>query len=633
MLTKTTARARVPAYLALLGCGVLIAGCGGGGASGHGAGLPSGSASGSPGGSTALPAEWPSGKAYRHGVVTAQNPYAAEAGARILEQGGNAVDAAVAVAYALNVVEPHMAGIGGGGFMMIHVAETGKTIAIDSREKAPGAAARDMFVGVSNPTQQGVAVGVPGMVRGTALAVEKYGKLSLAQTMQPAIELAEKGFAATPLWSRNSCTERARNSPETAAYFCPDGRTTQAGELVRNQPLAETFKLIAKNGPDCFYRVQPDKGCDIALGVVEGQRFSKGPQGKGGSMTLADLQAYQAVERVPLEGTYRGWKIRTMAPPSSGGLTVLQILGMLERFPIGDKSAGFGFGAPRTLNAMSDAMRIAYADRRDWMGDSDFVPVPRKGLLDRTYLSGRGSVIQPGVRLNPDPNSSDPRPFEVAGLQPRKQLNVSLAKDGNEKGTTHISVVDKWGNMVSYTNTVEAAYGIGVFAGYRLPDGKFRSFGFVLNNELTDFNITPSTHPYLGSVGANDVQPNKRPRSSMSPSMLFSSDGKPVLAYGSPGGSTIINSVVNVTLNLIDHRMSLQEAIDAPRISFTNPSSSAVMEPGFPAASIDAMKALGYTVETASVGAVQAVLVDPATGQQYGGADLRYEGTVFGPSR
>lgn len=517
--------------------------------------------------------------------------------------------------------------------MMIHTAETGKTVAIDSREKAPGGATRDMFVGVGNPTQQGVAVGVPGMVRGTAMAVEKYGKLTLAQTMQPAIELAEKGFAATPLWTRSSCGERALNSPETAAYFCPGGRAAQPGELVRNQPLAETFKLIASNGPDCFYRMGSGTGCDIARGVVEGQAFSKGPQGKGGSMTLADLEAYRPVERAPAEGTYRGWKMKIMAPPSSGGITVLQILSLLERFPVGDKAAGFGFGTPKTLNVMADALRIAFADRRDWIGDSDFVSVPTQGLLNKTYLSARSQMIQPGVRLSPDPGSSDPRPFEKVGLQAQEKLNVALAADGNEKGTTHFSVVDRWGNMVSYTNTVEAAYGIGVFAGYRQPNGEFKSFGFVLNNELTDFNVTPATHPYLGGVGANDVQPNKRPRSSMSPTMLFAPDGRPVLAYGSPGGPTIINSVVNVTVNLIDHRMGLQDAIDAPRISATSVASNVTMEPGFPSASVDAMKSLGYTVGSGSVGAVQAVLVDPGTGKQYGGADLRYEGTIVGLPR
>jgi gamma-glutamyltranspeptidase/glutathione hydrolase len=573
------------------------------------------------------------GKAFRQGVVTAANPYGAEAGARILEQGGNAIDAAVAVAYALNVVEPQSAGIGGGGFMMIHLAATGETLTIDSREKAPAGATRDMFVGVSSASLQGVAVGVPGMVRGTALALQKYGRLGLAQVLQPAIELAESGFAATQRYSDVSCNARALNSPESAAYFCPDGRPAQPGEIVRNQPLADTFKLIARHGADCFYLLQADKGCDIARGIVEGQAFSKGAAGKGGSMTLADLAAYQAVERAPVEGSYRGWKLKSMAPPSSGALTAFQILKMLERFPLADAGAGFGFGSTHTLNVMADAMRLAFADRRDWMGDNDFVPVPSKALLNPRYLADRSQLIVPGVRLAPNPSSDDPRPYETAALQPQQRLDVALAADSLENGTTHFSVVDAWGNMVSYTNTIESSHGIGVFAGYRRPDGSFRSFGFLLNNELTDFNTTPATHPYLGGVGANDVQPGKRPRSSMSPTMLFTPAGKPVVAYGSPGGATIINSVVNVTVNLVDHSMALQDAINAPRISVAGVTPSVTLDRGFAASSVDALRALGYTVSIADVGSVQAVLVDQQTGKQYGGADPRREGTVIGLPR
>src|SRR6478735_6843636 len=213
------------------------------------------------------PPSW-AGKAFRQGVVTVANPYGAEAGAQILEQGGNAIDAAVAVAYALNVVEPQSAGIGGGGFMMIHLARTNETFFIDTREKAPAGATPNMFVGVPNSTLQGVAVGVPGMVRGTALALESYGNLSLSDVMQPAIKLADNGFAATPRYAAVSCNSRSTNSPEAAAYFCPGGGAPVAGSLVQNKPLANTFRLIAANGPDCFYKLIPAKGCDIAKGIV-----------------------------------------------------------------------------------------------------------------------------------------------------------------------------------------------------------------------------------------------------------------------------------------------------------------------------------------------------------------------------
>ena len=584
------------------------------------------------------PPSW-TGKAFRQGVVSVANPYGAEAGARILEEGGNAIDAAVAIAYALNVVEPQSAGIGGGGFMMIHLARTGETVIIDSREKAPAGATRDMFVGVPNATLQGVAVGVPGMVRGTELALQRYGSRSFSEVLQPAIELADEGFAATPRFvNSTNCSNpnsRARNSPTVSEYFCPGAQSRAVGSLVQNKPLAETFRLLAAHGADCFYKFMPDKGCDITLGVVEGQTFNRpqAPNGKGGSMTLADLEAYQAALRTPIEGTYRGYRIKSMGPPSSGALTVLQVLGMLERFPIGDADAGFGFGALNTANVMADAMRTAFADRAVWMGDADFVPVPSKGLLNPTYLALRGAPVTPGVRLLPNPAADDPRPYEVAGLEPATRLAVADPVTGPEAGTTHFSVVDNLGNVVSYTNTIESGYGIGVFAGYERADGSFRNHGFLLNNELTDFNTTPSINPFTGTFGFNDVEPGKRPRSSMSPSMLFSPDGEPLLAYGSPGGATIINSVINVTLNLIDHGMTLQEAIDAPRLSVAGVTSAISVDPSFPAATTGGLRGLGYTVNLTDVGSVQAVLTDQKTGKQYGAADARREGTVIGLPR
>jgi gamma-glutamyltranspeptidase/glutathione hydrolase len=586
------------------------------------------------------PPSW-AGKAFRQGVVAVANPYGAEAGAQILEQGGNAVDAAVAIAYALNVVEPQSAGIGGGGFMMIHLARSGQTLVVETREKAPGAATPGMFVGVPNPTLQGVAVGVPGMVRGTSMALESYGNLPLAQVIQPAIKLADEGFAATPRYTAVSCNNggRSTNSPEAAAYFCPGGQPVPVGALVQNKPLAETFRLLAANGPDCFYKVMLDKGCDIAVGIVEGQKFNRpqAPNGKGGSMTLADLENYQANVRQPIVATYRGYTIKSMSPPSSGGLTMMQMLKMLERFPIGDASQGYGFGSLKTTNVMIEAMRIGFADRSQWMGDPDFVPVPAKGLLDPTYVGLRGAAIVPGMRQTPNPTAGDPRPYNSAGIKPARRLAVAEPVTGPGETTTHFAVVDKWGNMVTYTNTIESSHGIGVFAGYKRADGSFRNFGFLLNNELTDFNTTPSVNPYTGGAGFNDVQPDKRPRSSMNPTMIFSPDGSPLVAYGSPGGASIINSVFNVTLNLIDHKMSLQEAIDAPRVSVTSTGSTVSMEPGFPAATVTGLGALGYSVGITTpgneIGSVQAVIVDKQTGKQYGGADSRREGTVIGLPR
>ncbi|WP_051241626.1 gamma-glutamyltransferase [Azohydromonas australica] len=557
-------------------------------------------------------------------VVAVANPYGAEAGAQVLEKGGNAIDAAVAIAYALNVVEPQSAGIGGGGFMMIHHAASGRTFYIDSREKAPAGATPSMFVGVANASLQGVAVGVPGMVRGTALALDRFGRMPLHKVLQPAISLADRGFKATPRYVEASCNPRARNSPESEAFFCPGGVAPAVGSLVRNEALADTLRLIARNGPDCFYRYIPSKGCDIAKGVVEGQKW-----GQGGSMTLADLQDYRPALRDPVQATYRGYVIKAMSPPSSGGLTLLQMLKMLERFPIGDAAAGYGFGSVKTANVMAEAMRIAFADRSVWMGDADFVPVPSKGLLAQPYTDTRSLAIVPGQRQVTNPVADDPRPYQFAGVEVGKRLAVAEPVTGPGETTTHFAVADRWGNFVSYTNTIESSHGIGVFAGYKRPDGSFRNHGFLLNNELTDFNIVPSINPFTGGPGYNDVQPGKRPRSSMTPTMIFDAKGRPVLAYGSPGGSTIINSVLNVTLNLIDHGMELQQAINAPRLSVTSTSSSVTVEAALPQATVDGLKALGYSVGVADIGAVQGVGIDYKTGRYYGGADARREGTVI----
>ncbi|WP_157268057.1 gamma-glutamyltransferase [Azohydromonas aeria] len=577
----------------------------------------------------------PPGLLRQQAVVAVSNPYGAEAGAQVLEKGGNAIDAAVAVAYALNVVEPQSAGIGGGGFMMIHHAASGKTFYIDSREKAPAGATPAMFTKLSNPSLQGVAVGVPGMVRGTALALERWGNLPLHQVLKPAIKLADKGFNATPRYADPSvaCNARAQNSPEAAAFFCPGGKPPAVGQLITNKPLAGTLRLIAAHGPDCFYLYLPAKGCDIARGIVEGQKFKRAPQlpgeteGRGGSMTYADLAGYRAALRAPVEARYRGYTVKAMSPPSSGGLTLLQVLEMLERFPLGDPAQGYGWGGVKTANLMADALRVAFADRAVWMGDADFVSVPGRGLLAPQYTALRGAALLPGVRLAPNPESGDPRPYQWSGIKPVRPLAVAAPIDGPGETTTHFAVADRWGNFVSYTNTIESSHGIGVFAGYRKPDGSFRNHGFLLNNELTDFNLAPTTNPWTQGAGYNDVEPGKRPRSSMTPTMIFRADGTPLLAFGSPGGSTIISSVLNVTLNLIDHGMTLQQAIDARRLAVTGVGPTVQLEAGHPAAA--GLAALGYTVNPADIGSVQAVGIDPRTGRYYGGADKRREGTVI----
>jgi gamma-glutamyltranspeptidase/glutathione hydrolase len=302
---------------------------------------------------------------------------------------------------------------------------------------------------------------------------------------------------------------------------------------------------------------------------------------------------------------------------------------------------------------MAEAMRIAFADRAVWMGDADFSYVPAKGLIDRTYVEMRGNAINPDARQATNPVAGDPRQFDVVEAPASKHLASIESFAGPGGSTTHFSVIDEQGNMVSYTNTIESSHGAGMFAGYHPPGcaevACFKSFGFLLNNELTDFNFTPSTNSFTGDPATNDVEPGKRPRSSMVPAMIFNKHGEPIIAYGSPGGATIINSVFNVTLNLLDHGMTIQDAIDAPRLSVTaaggsvsidngapgsrfNPPGSAVV--GFPQASLDGLRALGHTVNApADIGSVQAVVVDARNGKQYGAADARREGTVIGLPR
>ena len=557
------------------------------------------------------PPSW-SGQAFRKGVVSVSHPLAAEAGAEILEAGGNAIDAAAAVQFALNVVEPNFSGIGGGGFMMVHSAEDGKTVVFDSRERAPMAAGPDYFEGLSFGTAStsGIAVGVPGTLLGVATALEHYGTMDLERTMERAIEWAENGFPVNAELASSTSSSRVTHYPDTAELFRrPDGSPLQAGDILMQSDLARTLRLIAEQGVDVFYRGE------IAEAIVAGQQRHV-PAGRGGLMTLEDLASYDIAISEPVQDDYRGWTVKSMGPPSSGGLTVLQMLKMLERFPIGDEDAGYGFGATNTMHVMAEAMRLAYADRAVWMGDEDYVPVPKEGLLDDEYVALRSAMISEDSRMATPP-AGDPWAYEPLALAAADQQR-------SESHTTHFSTVDRWGNVVSYTSTIEAGWGTGILA---------PGYGILLNNELTDFNLTPTFNPATGNPGANDVAGGKRPRSSMAPTMLFKDD-KPFAAFGSPGGATIINSVLNMTLNLLDHGMSIQEAVDAPRMSVTSAVGSISREAGFPAASIAGLQALGHPVGgPTSIGSVQAVVVDLQTGKQYGAADARREGTVIGLPR
>ncbi|WP_332672949.1 gamma-glutamyltransferase [Aromatoleum sp.] len=564
---------------------------------------------------------------FREGVVAVSHPLAAEVGARALAAGGNAIDAAAAIQFALNVVEPQLSGLGGGGFMMVHLAAEDRTLIIDSREKAPAAAAPDMFLGqpFANASTSGHSVGVPGTLAGVDLALRRWGTLTLADALAPAIRLAEEGFAINRFLAERTASVRVTFQPETRAVFrLPNGEPLPAGHWLVQPDLAKTFRLIAERGTRVFYEG------DIAQRIVEAQQRTRLGAAGIGRMSLSDLASYDVDVRRPVEGHYRGYTVKSMPPPSSGGLSLIMMLKLLEPFPLGGGGENWGFGGGHTMHAMIEAMRLTYADRAVWMGDADHVPVPVRGLLSECFLATRRALIDLHSRMA-TPQAADPRPCDADSAD--AGASVALAPLDEEKGahTTHFSVVDRSGNVVSYTTTIESTWGTGIM----VP-----GYGFLLNNELTDFNFTPQYDAATGNPGANDVAPFKRPRSSMAPTIVFR-DGEPLVAYGSPGGATIINVVLNTTLNLIDHGMDLQQAIDAPRLSVTSPAGAVSCEAGLPQTSLEHLAALGHPVLTeegapvcnASIGAVQAILIDLRTGLQFGGADKRREGTVLGLRR
>ncbi len=564
----------------------------------------------------------------------------------MLASGGNAVDAAVAMQFALNVVEPQSSGIGGGGFMMVYSAKDKKTTIIDGRERAPAAATPTMFGSLSfeDASTTGISVGVPGTLRLVDTALKTFGTRTLAQAIAPAIPLAESGFAVTPSLAADIVNTTDRGfaitnlQTETAAIFRPNGVPLKSGELLRQPDLAKTLQLIANQGPDVFY-----KG-EIASAIVNAQTRStttgaagaKLTSGAGGKMTVADLANYTVTMRAPLSGSYRGYTVQVTPPPSGGGITVLQELAMLEQFPLGDTSKGFGFGAKNTLNVLIDSMHLAFNDRNFWTGDADFVSVPIAGLLNKNYLATRAALVKQDTALKAaDLKPGNPLPFNGASVP----MTAQDPKEGSN--TTHMVVIDREGNIVTWTTTVESLFGSGI----TVP-----GYGFILNNEMTDFNFPPTLDASKGDIGANDVAPFKRPRSSMTPTILFK-DGRPFAALGSAGGSKIINAVVQITSNMIDHKMGVQAAVDAPRIH-AGASGTTFCEVGpftptgftpTPAfspsviASVNAMRESSVGVPACSGNeanganlSAQAAVIDLNNGLRYGGADKRRGGTVLG---
>lgn len=469
----------------------------------------------------------------QNGMVSSRHKLATQVGAGILEQGGNAVDAAAAVAFALAVVHPEAGNIGGGGFMVIHVADQNKTTTIDYREISAATATHDLYVvdGKIDPFlsfQSRKSVGVPGTVAGMAMALEKYGTMSLAEVIGPAYNLAKDGFKVGRHLERTFVTHRDKllAAPETrAVFFKPDGGFYRYGDTLVQSDLAGSLKAIMDGGVDAFY-----KG-DIARMIVEDQ------EKYDGIITMEDMAAYEPIEREPVFGAYKGYKIAAMPPPSSGGVHVVQMLNMLENDDIGSK----GHNSAATLHLYIEAMRQAYADRSLYTGDPAFFDVPVAKLTDKEYaMETRAKIPMDRARKS----------SEVA---PTEGLNSAESPQ-----TTHFSVMDKDGNAVSNTYTVNYGFYEGMLAG---------GTGIVLNNELDDFDHLPYEPDVNGNISgkANAQEPRKRPRSSMTPTIVLKDD-VPFLLTGSPGSSTIINTVFQTIMNVIEFDMNIAAASSKPRI-------------------------------------------------------------------
>ena len=534
----------------------------------------------------------------KNGMVVAAEPIAARAGAEILKSGGNAIDAAVAVGFALAVTYPQAGNIGGGGFMVIRLAD-GRTTTIDYREKAPLKAWKDMFLDdkgnyLPQKSREGyLSCGVPGSVAGLLLALERYGTLNREKILQPAINLAEEGMKVSGPFAHDlkSALSRFAQYKSTYRVFLKDGKPYRPGDTLFQPDLAATLKRIASKGRDGFY-----KGTTADLIVAEMQR------GRG-LISYDDLASYQAIERPPVIGTYHGHKIISMGTPSSGGILLIQLLNLLEQYDL----TASGFASARTVTLMTEAMKLAYADRAEFLGDSDFYPVPVAKLISKSYADERRKLI--------DSNAAKPSSAVSHGSLRMQEHNE----------TTHYSVIDQWGNAVSVTTTINDWFGSGIVVD---------NAGFLLNTEMDDFAAKPGTPNMFGVTGsaANAIQPQKRILSSMAPTIVLKDD-KPYLIVGSPGGPTIITTVLQVILNVIDHHMNLQQALDAPRIHHQwLPDTLWYEKSGLADEVLMKLKRLGFNLieRNGNQGDVEAILIDPKTELFYGVADRRGRGAAVG---
>lgn len=528
--------------------------------------------------------------AAKQGMVATSHALATEVALEALREGGNAVDAAVTAGFALAVTQPRSGNIGGGGFMLISRGDGSPPEAIDYREKAPAGATEAMFQDEAGNVVRDrsrfthLAAGVPGTVAGLALALERHGTISLKQALAPAIKLAREGFTVPPRFTEglDQARERLERWPATlSTFYKKDGGAWQPGERFHQPELADTLQRIADNGVKGFY-----EGETAEMIADEMSRH-------GGLITLEDLKDYRPEVRTPVHGTYRGYDIFSMSPPSSGGTHIVQILNILEGFPMAD----FGHNSADAIHHMAEAMKLAYADRSEYLGDTDYVDVPLEGLTSKGYAEELRKTIDPEkARPASDINPGQPAAYE-------------------SPETTHFSVVDKWGNAVSNTYTINFSYGSGITV---------KGAGFLLNNEMDDFSAKPGVPNAYGLIGgeANKVEPGKRMLSSMSPTIV-KKDGKNVLVTGSPGGSRIITTTLQVILNVVDHGMNIQTAVSAPRMHHQWLPDEIRIEQGISPDTIRLLEERGHKmVRNSAMGAIQSIMIDE-DGTFYGGADPR----------
>ena len=534
----------------------------------------------------------------KNGMVVSADEYASQVGCDILKKGGNAIDAAVATGFALAVTYPQAGNIGGGGFMVIRL-NNGETFSIDFREKAPAKAFRDMFLNSKGEfdseksTIGYLAAGVPGSVAGLLLAHEKFGKLKLKDVLTPAIDLAEKGFKLhyRLAESLESTIPRFKKFPASMKAFTKNGVTYKENELFKQPDLANTLKLILKYGKKGFYE---GKVADL---------IAKDMEQNGGLITQADLKNYEPVMRKTVHINYRDHEIITMGLPSSGGFTLSMLFNIMENFPVSE----WGWNSSKTVHYSAEAMKFVYANRSEYGGDPDFVKTPMLQLTSKSFAKELADKIEPDRSI------------------PSKEISFSTFPDFEKTETTHYSVMDKYGNAVSVTTTINGVYG-----NYVVVAGA----GFLLNNEMDDFSSKPGSPNMFGLIGneANAIFPDKRMLSSMSPTIVVK-DGKPFMVIGSPGGSTIITTVFQVIMNVIDHKMDIQKAVNAQRFHHQwLPDRLNYERYGLSKDVINVLENMGYTLneQLRAPNSAEGIIFDAKNGYFYGASDIRGYGAAKG---